>query len=72
MKYFCFYFPVRLGVFFTSIFGALQSLAVLIYALIYDAEYLKTTIKDIEERIDEYSSNEFFDRCLQEAGECEC
>lgn len=71
MKYFCFYFPVRLGVIIASVFSSLQSVALLIYAMIHDIEYLKENIEEIQKNIDQYSSNEFFEKFLRLSAECE-
>lgn len=71
MKYFCFYFPVRLGVIIASVFSSLQSVIVIIYALIHDTAYLKENIEEIQKNIDSYSSNEFFEKFLRLAAECE-
>lgn len=71
MKYFCFYFPVRLGVIISSVFSSVQSVVVLMYAVWYDTDFLKETIDEIEKEIDLYSSNEYFEKFLKLSGECE-
>jgi hypothetical protein len=71
MKYFCFYFPVRLGVIITSSFTCFQSLVTIGYTLMYDVEYLQNLVKETVEKIDEYSSNEYFNKFLEYADECE-
>lgn len=70
MKYFCFYFPVRLGVLITTVLSGLQGLIVLIYFLLKDASSFKTSVTAMQESIDEYSSNEFFDRFLSLSEDC--
>jgi hypothetical protein len=64
MKYFCFYFPVRLGVLLTSVLSGLQALAALIYFLLHDVNHFKNFFKDMQENIDDYSSNEIFNKFL--------
>lgn len=71
MKYFCFFFPVRLGVIITSVFNAVQCLVQISFALAYDAEFLKGKITETIDKIDEYSSNEYFDQFLEYAEKCE-
>lgn len=70
MKYFFFYFPVRLGVIFTSIFSGIQGSFALIYVLLHDEKHYKNVVKDLEEKIDEFSSNEAFNKLLILAGDC--
>lgn len=71
MKYFCFYFPVRLGVIITSIISSGQGAACLAYVIMYDEQYFKKWVKDVQENIEDYSSNQVFDMSLEIIDECE-
>lgn len=70
IKYFCFYFPVRLGVIITSVLACLQSLMSLVYCMINDTKHFKMIIDDMQENIEDYSSNQVFDKFLEIAEKC--
>lgn len=71
MKYFCFYFPVRLGVLITSISSFLEALVFCTYCLMYDSQHFKHMVQHIQENIDDYSTNKEFDMFLDFADNCE-
>lgn len=70
MKYFCFYFPVRLGVMICSVMSILEALVVLAYFLINDSDTLKERAREMQENIDDYSSNDVFNRFLEHFERC--
>lgn len=67
MKYFCFYFPTRLGVIITSVISLVETGVFLIYCIINDVDHFTVIIKGIQENIEEYSSNYVFDKFLEVA-----
>lgn len=71
MKYFCFYFPVRLGALITSGFYFIESLLTLAYVLVNDSKFFKDFFENVQENIDDYSTNEVFEKVLKLAIECE-
>lgn len=71
IKYFCFYFPVRLGVIICSVLAMAQSLVSLIYCILNDANHFEDIIEDLQKNIDDYSSNQVFDRFLEISKKCE-
>lgn len=70
MKYFCFYFPVRLGVLITSVFYLFESLAYLAAVFMRGSEFLKEFAEKMLENSDDYSMNEVFEKSLKMIVEC--
>lgn len=70
MKYFCFYFPVRLGVVVTSCVSVIEVLINLIYFLMTTATDFKNMVRNIQKNLYEYSSNDVFVKCLELAESC--
>lgn len=54
----------------TSVASSLETGAFLVYCLINDTEQLKRSIKDVQEHIEDYSSNYAFDMFLEFADSC--
>lgn len=67
MKYFCFYFPIRLGVIITSVISSVETGVFLIYCIMNDVDHFTALIKGIQENIEDYSSNYVFDKFLEVA-----
>lgn len=70
MKYFCFYFPVRLGVIITSVISIGQASVFLIYGVLNDANHFKDIISGVQENIEVYSTNQIFDKFLELSASC--
>jgi DNA-binding FadR family transcriptional regulator len=59
MKYFCFCFPVRLGVMITSVITLVESIAILAASLHYSADDIKRMADDLR---DKSKDNNMFDK----------
>jgi hypothetical protein len=70
MTYFCFYFPVRLGVIITSILAVIQDVAALIYLMLQESDYLKRFTKEFLGNDDELTANTLMKRALNFVDEC--
>lgn len=70
MKYFCFYFPVRLGVLITSGLNFFENLSSLGLQLLHDSKYFKDYCENILKNIDDYSTNDVFEKFLKMVIEC--
>lgn len=70
MKYFCFYFPVRLGVLITSGFYLFESLSSLAAELMRGSKFFKDFAEKLLENIDDYSTNDFFEKSLKMIIDC--
>lgn len=70
MKYFCFYFPVRLGVIITSILAIVQDIASLIYLMFQESDFLKTYTKEFLMNDDELTAMTWMKRALNFVDAC--
>lgn len=64
MKYFCFCFPIRMGVVITSSLVILENLMYLVVILMYNAEDLKLKAEKFQEMKKDLSSTEQLDSFL--------
>lgn len=70
MKYFCFYFPVRLGVIITSILAIIQDIASLIFLMLQETDFLKSLTKEFLANDDELTAMTWMKRALNFVDTC--
>lgn len=65
MSYFCFFFPLRLGVIICSVLVMIQTIIPLVYILIYDADDIRRMSEETQEDIEDFDTNFVFDWLLE-------
>jgi hypothetical protein len=72
MKYFCFCFPVRLGVLITTTLVIVENLGILSVILMYSAKDVKLKAEEFQETKKTLSSPEYFNKFLDYVIGSEC
>lgn len=70
MRYFCFYFPIRLGVIITSTLSVFQDIAFLIYLMLQESDFIKKITKEFLGVEDELTVNTWVKRTLHYVEKC--